>query len=175
MTIVRRLERCLAFVGGLFIVYHAGFRLDQLTSGSMQPALMGRSLTDGDVVLSERVTGRWRQPGRFDIVSFRNEEGLQLMKRVVGLPGESIRLDGAGRVLVNDRALSDRAHPSPRYYPYGNLAAGHPTSCGTGYYVLGDDSVDSQDSRFEGPIEPGRVSGRAWLIVWPLRRVGLVR
>jgi signal peptidase I len=57
------------------------------------------------------------------------------------------------------------------YYPFGNLFGGKAAPCGEGYYVLGDDSKDSQDSRFEGPVNPERIRGRAWLIVWPLSRV----
>ena len=47
--------------------------------------------------------------------------------------------------------------------------------CGSGYYVLGDDLKDSDDSRFNGPVPADRIMGRAWLIVWPMKRLGWVR
>lgn len=46
--------------------------------------------------------------------------------------------------------------------------------CGEGYFGLGDDSMDSDDSRIEGPIPPNWIVGRAWLIVQPWARFGLV-
>jgi len=58
---------------------------------------------------------------------------------------------------------------------YGNLTEGKPVPCGDGYYVLGDDLKDSDDSRFNGPVPPHRILGRAWLIVSPRNRFGWVR
>ena len=49
-----------------------------------------------------------------------------------------------------------------------------PAECGDGYFVLGDDTRDSQDSRFEGPVERRRIVGRVWLRIWPPRRIGWV-
>ena len=46
--------------------------------------------------------------------------------------------------------------------------------CADGWYVLGDDSRDSEDSRYEGAIPRASVTGRAWLVVWPWRRIGFV-
>jgi len=42
------------------------------------------------------------------------------------------------------------------------------------YHVLGDDTRDSQDSRFDGPIPTDQIKARAWLIVWPFSRIGFV-
>jgi signal peptidase I len=177
-AVLRVVERVLAIVGLFFIVFHGAFRLSRLASGSMQPTLMGRSLTDGDVVLSETLTGRWRRPRRFEVVGFQDWNGVQIMKRVIGLPGESVALAGGrpGRPVVDGKVLEiPRGVPERTYYAYGNLANGLSSRCGSGFYVLGDDSQDSQDSRFDGPIRPDRILGRALLIVWPLSRFGFVR
>jgi signal peptidase I len=61
-----------------------------------------------------------------------------------------------------------------RYYAYGSLVNGREAPCGAGYFVLGDDSPDSQDSRFEGPVERADIVGRAWLVLWPPSRIGFV-
>ena len=62
-----------------------------------------------------------------------------------------------------------------KYLKFGNLIDGKPIACGEGYYVLGDDLQDSDDSRFNGSVKPSRLIGRAWLIVSPWDRFGFVR
>lgn len=97
-----------------------------------------------------------------------------MAKRVAGLPGETVALRDGG-LVINDRAVPFPASLSLlRYYSFGRLAPGKSEACGTGYFLLGDDSKDSQDSRFEGPLPPERIEGRPWLIVWPFSRLGFV-
>jgi type IV secretory pathway protease TraF len=54
------------------------------------------------------------------------------------------------------------------------LTGGRSAECGRGYYVLGDYTKDSNDSRYEGPVSPERIIGRPWLRVWPPGRMGFV-
>jgi signal peptidase I len=174
MRLLRSAERAFAIVGLAMVGYHGAFDLTRLTSGSMQPTLRG-DRDAGDLLLSETLTGRWRAPRRFEVVTFRNDEGLLVAKRVFGLPGEQIALRDGGFVVDGTPLALPPSLRTRRYYAYGNLTRGATIACGTGYYVLGDDSQDSQDSRFEGPIERARLLGRAWLIVSPVARLGWVR
>jgi signal peptidase I len=168
------MERLFAFIGLLFVIYFLGFNLSQIVTGSMSPTLQGESLHDGDWVLTEKITYLFRKPRRWDVVAFVNDEGLQVMKRVVGLPGESVSLND-GQLSINGLQLTrPDSIRSLIYYAYGNLLYGDPVECGDGFYILGDDSKDSQDSRFEGPLDPDRIVGRSWLIVWPPSRIGFV-
>jgi signal peptidase I len=65
---------------------------------------------------------------------------------------------------------------SIKYFGLGRLLREKTCPCGpNGYFVLGDDSKDSQDSRFDGPVDGSRIRARAWLIVWPPKRIGFVR
>lgn len=174
---VRRLfrlaERTFAVIGLLLVTYHAAFDLGEVLSPSMEPTLRGEGGSGSDWVLTEKLTGRLRRPRRWELLTFRTPDGLQVVKRVVGLPGETVALrDGGlwvdGRVVARPAALA-----SLRYLPYGNLTPGRgPVPCGDGFYLLGDASQDSQDSRFEGPIPARQIVGRAWLVVWPLNRAG---
>jgi signal peptidase I len=129
---------------------------------------------DGDWVLSERVSYWFRRPRRWEVVAFESNDGLPVMKRVVGLPGEEVALR-QGRVLING---SPAAYPAElegiKYVPGGMLDRGRAAKCGEGYFVLGDDSQDSQDSRYDGPVAPGRIERRVWLVVWPLSRLRCV-
>ncbi|HUT35818.1 MAG TPA: signal peptidase I [Planctomycetota bacterium] len=164
-------EHLLAVAGILFIIYHVGFDLTVMTSPSMAPTLRGTCVKDGDWVLSERVAYWFRRPRRWEIVAFHSSDGVPVMKRVVGLPGEEVSLRD-GRVLVNGSPV---AYPPAlggiKYVPDGMLHRGRAAKCGEGYFVLGDDSGDSQDSRYDGPVALDRIERRAWLIVWPPSRI----
>jgi signal peptidase I len=146
-----------------------GFDLSVVVSGSMAPALRGTSREDGEWVLLEKVSYWLRPPRRWEVVSFIDEEfNIQVMKRVVGLPGETVSLRD-DRLHIDGEAVPV---PEPlrhlKYMESGNLRRGRSVACGDGYYVLGDDTMDSEDSRFTGPIKTSSIRGRAWLVVSPL-------
>ncbi|HOX05816.1 MAG TPA: signal peptidase I [Planctomycetota bacterium] len=177
-SLVRRLlrwaERTLALCGLAFIVYHVGFDLSAMSSDSMSPALAGTNARNGDWVLTEKVSYWFRRPRRWEVVTFLNDDGLQVMKRVAGLPGERVG-------IREDRVVVDGAEPPRperlarlRHYAYGSLHKGAEAACGDGYFVLGDNTADSLDSRYEGPVRPDSVVGRAWLVVWPPEKAGFV-
>jgi signal peptidase I len=171
------LERAFAIVGLLAFVYHGGFHLSLISSHSMAPTLKGEALFQGDAVLSERISFKLRQPRRWELIMFREEEFyMQVMKRVVGLPGETVRLDDKTQTIFINGAPVPRPASlrGIRYLAYGNLTGGKTTSTGDGYYVLGDFSMDSQDSRWTGPVKRSQIRARPWLIVWPISRIGFV-
>jgi signal peptidase I len=171
----RQCENCLALVGLLTLICFFCFDFSVMTSPSMSPTLQGTSWRNGDWVLTEKVTYRFRRPARWEVIRIRREKGPMIMKRVVGLPGESIRIGDDKNILINDRPVNPPAgFACPKYIPQGNVGDGQAVECGQGYYVLGDDTNDSDDSRFAGPVPPGRIVGRVWLIVAPRSRIGFV-
>lgn len=173
-AVFRWAEHGFAVVGVTFVIYGTCFNLSVVVSESMNPTLQGTSVATGDWVLAEKVTYWLRNPRRWEVALWRSGEGKQVMKRVVGLPGERVSLR-KGRVLIDGtEAETPEAVASIKYLACGQLHRGRQASCGQGYFVLGDDSWDSQDSRFEGPMGPEQIGGRAWLIVWPWDRFGWV-
>ncbi len=176
--LVRRLARSLehgfAILGVVFLAYHVCFNLSVIVSGSMAPALNGESRQDGEWVLTEKVSYWFRAPRRWEVVTFLSKEGNQRMKRVVGLPGEKVSLID-GEVAIG-AAVAERpaSLAGLKYYAYGALHRGKQADCADRYYVLGDDSKDSQDSRFDGPVSEDAIMGRAWLVVWPLSQFRFV-
>ena len=89
-----------AIACGWFLVY--GFGEQILISGnSMQPQLSAR-----DVVLMNRITYVTRDPGRFDVVVFKREDGKKNVKRIIGLPGETVQIKD-GLVYINGEALKE--------------------------------------------------------------------
>jgi len=168
--VLRWAEHVLAGIGLCFLVYHLCFEVTVMTTDSMAPALRGTSYENGDRILVEKVTSRLRAPRRWEIYFFYNEEGTAVAKRIVGLPGEKISIKDK-RVCINGAPIDI---PGPlkdrKYYPFGNLSTGREVDCGPGYYVLGDDSRDSYDSRFVGPIKRDQLRGRVWCILYPFSR-----
>jgi signal peptidase I len=167
---------CLAITGLILITYHAGFDLTKVVSGSMAPTLQGDGKPGSDWLLSERISSWYREPRRWELVQFETEDQQVVAKRVIGLPGEIVSLQGRERTLLINGAVASRPAgvPDIKYLPFGNLFRGRQATCGSGYYVLGDDTGDSFDSRFEGPVPKERIRARPWLIVWPPTRFGFV-
>jgi signal peptidase I len=176
--VLRRIYRSLragfALFGLVVLIYAVGFDLSRVVSPSMSPALQGQP-TSGDWVLTERVSYWFGKPKRWEVVRFLGADGLPVMKRVVGLPGETIKI-AEGAAIVNGTPLTVPPSLSYlHYYAYGpKLYNGLEANCGRGYYVFGDDSKDSDDSRYNGELTEDRVTGRAWLRVWPPNRIGFL-
>jgi signal peptidase I len=171
--VLRWSEHTLALVGLLCVVYFSCFDLSMIVSPSMSPTLTGNE-RQGDWVLTERVSYRFRQPRRWEIVRFPNVDGYTVMKRVVGLPGESVAVHDGRPLIDGQRVPLPKRLDFLHYYAFGNLSQGRAFADGAGYFVMGDDSKDSQDSRFDWPVKPETIAGRAWMILWPLNRFGFV-
>lgn len=145
-------------------------RMPQVSGFSMEP-----HIRSGEYVLINTFAYRLGTPGRGDIVAFRNEGALRaaqndtreiFIKRVVGLPGDHIRIDH-GRVYVNGVKLDEPyvQHPDDRTFTEITVPA-------SSVYVLGDNRADSEDSRFFGPVGDERLIGRAVAGIWPPRVLG---
>jgi len=173
--VFRVLERGFAITGLVLVIYHLAFSVEVMSSNSMSPTLKGNGRAGSDWVLSERFTHWFRAPCRLELISFRTREGLQVMNRVISLPGENVALDKQGAFSING-AVAERpaAIRQIEYFPWGTLSTGSPVPTEKGYFVLGDYSKDSDDSRWNRPVQPEAVNGRPWLIIWPLSRIGFV-
>jgi len=141
-----------------------------LVSGeSMLPGL-----ESGDLVLVEQVSYRSDRPiGRGDIVAARfpaDPEKVRLIKRVVGLPGERIQLQG-GQVYINDRLLIE-AYTTPGDSPFDTDQS---TTLKEGqYFLLGDNRPGSSDSRLWGPVFRQDIQGKVSVQLWPLGRLHFI-
>ena len=169
--ILRQIERGLAVFGLGMLIYFTSFHVSRIATDSMAPTLEGEKSETADLVLTERVSYWFRQPRRWEIITFRKDDGTQVMKRVAGLPGEQFGMRRGGRIFIDGKEI----HPPEqlaflKYFPFGNLLDNEAIPCGDGYYVLGDFSRDSDDSRFNGPVRPDQLIGRAWMILAPSSR-----
>ncbi|QDU74257.1 Signal peptidase I V [Bremerella volcania] len=171
---LRWIERGLAGFGAMVAIYWLTMDVSVVLSPSMQPTLKGTNPDNGDRVITEKVSRWYRTPRRWEVITFITDSGEKRMKRVAGLPGESIQMLRNGELLIDGQPVECPESLDLKYLRFGNLIEGKPVPCGDGYYVLGDDLKDSDDSRFNGPVPSHRIMGRAWLIVWPMSRVGWV-
>jgi signal peptidase I len=173
--VARKIRLFFAAVGILFTLYHLGFQYSCVTSNSMAPTLQGTSFENGDWVLTERLSYWMREPRRWEVLTIRRNDGLQVMKRVIALPGERLQVLRGGRIIIDGREVKPpSAIQDIQYLAAGNLFGGQSYDCCDGYYVLGDDTMDSDDSRFHGSISEAEIVGRAWLILAPGDRRGFV-
>jgi signal peptidase I len=133
---------------------------------SMEPNLH----TDQRLVV-EKVTYHFHGPERFDVVVLKlPEQGEELLiKRVIGLPGETVEIQG-GHVYINGELLDEP-------FLTEEMRSGREISVTVPplhVYVLGDNRNHSNDSRTFGPVPLENVVGRAWVSYWPPEEVGLV-
>jgi signal peptidase I len=138
-----------------------------IPSGSMEPTLQVN-----DKVLVNKLAYDFHPVHRGDIIVFSKppndySPGIKdLIKRVIGLPGETISASG-GSVYINGKKLNEP------WLPRGTITADFtPVHIPPGeYFVMGDNRGNSADSRVIGPIAKRLIVGRAFLIVWPLSRI----
>ena len=137
---------------------------------------METTLTDRDNLIVDKLSYRFGDPQRFDVVVFpyQNKKNIHFIKRIIGLPGETIQIDNNGNIYINGELLEEHYGFEKMEYP--GVAAIPITLGENEYFVLGDNRNDSRDSRFEdvGPIPRSMLIGKAWVRFWPLHNAGKV-
>ena len=131
-------------------------------------------LESGDVVLINRLAYDVGKPVRFDVVVFEREGQQPGIKRIIGLPGETVQIKN-GSVYINGERL--KAENGLAEATIAG-AAEYPVELGDDeYFLLGDNRESSEDSRFSGigNIKRENLIGRVWLRFQPFSRLGFVR
>ena len=162
--VLRRLRRVCAAFGLLLVAHSILLQISIVRGRSMQPVLR-----DGDRLVVDRLGAEALGVDRFDVVVLQSptEEGIDYVKRVVGLPGDRVEIR-FGQVFLNGDALReshglirDTAHAEPLIVPDGHC------------FVLGDNRPQSCDSREFGVVPLATIRGTVRARVWPLDRVAL--
>ena len=140
-----------------------------IPTGSMIPTLGIK-----DRIVANKFIYRFREPRRLEIAvfkaprAFENSGKDELIKRIIGLPGETLQLmDGV--VFINGKHLSEE-HPMNRDHDnFGPvlIPEGH-------YFMMGDNRSESADSRFWGYLPRKKLVGPAFLRIWPLTKFGVI-
>lgn len=155
----------------LLIVKYVGQRT-VVVGHSMEP-----TLSDNDNLIVDKISYRFRDPERFDIVvfPFEYEKDTYYIKRIIGLPGERVRIDELGNIYINDELLEENYGAEVIENP--GLAFEEITLAEDEYFVLGDNRNNSSDSRSPavGNVKRDRIIGRAWLRIYPFNSIGFVK
>lgn len=160
---------CITYV----VIHYVGQRTE------VWGASMESTLNDGDNLIVDKITYRFRDPQRFDIIvfPFQYEENTYYIKRIIGLPGETVQIGLDGTIYIDGEALEEN---------YGREVI-KPENVGIAiepvvleedeYFVMGDNRNNSSDSRTEvvGNIHRDDIIGRAWMRIWPLSEIGILK
>ncbi len=112
---------------------------------------------------------------RYDVVVFEAKEDVYFIKRVYGLPGETVRIDNDSNIYINGEIIKDPYRTEESFEP--GIAENEITLGDDEYFVLGDNRNESADSRVEeiGLVKKKSIEGEAWFRLLPLSKAGLVK
>lgn len=159
-------------IGIFFFVYLLIMRPHKISGISMSP-----NYPDSEYLLTEKVSYYKSPPKRGDIVVFTPPiSSDDFIKRVIGLPGETISIK-ENHIYINGEVLKEEYLKSDVLTQGGSfLAEGQVYKVPEGeFFVMGDNRAHSYDSRSFGPITKKVISGRAWIIYWPVSLAGVVK
>lgn len=172
-----------------------------IPSESMEPTLHGCAGCSGDRVLVNKLAYRFREPRRGEIIVFIETPGVEdhsvlgrikhffsegigafnasetdYIKRIIGLPGETIQVTEKGVYItpVNGKKFRLREPYIFSSQEQGSVYGPKKVPADS-YFVMGDNRANSRDSRFIGPVMRSRIIGRAFVKIWPLGRAGLLQ
>ncbi len=146
----------------------------KIPSGSMRP-----TLAEGDKLFVNKYIYRFEPPKRGDIIVFKfpQDKKKDFIKRLVAFEGETVEIKD-GKITVDGRVLDDPESFGKFYYynhdPYANPNEKIRVPKDS-YFVLGDNSANSQDSRFWGFVPKKNMVGKALFRWWPLHKLGTLK
>ncbi len=161
----------LVFLITYLVIHYVGQRT-QVSGTSME-----YTLSDGDNLIVDKISYRFKKPERFDIIVFpyQYEENTYYIKRIIGLPGETVQIDEDGNIYIDGEVLEESYGREVIQDPGQAI---EPIKLGEDdYFVLGDNRNASADSREPsvGVIHGKDIIGRAWLRIFPFDKMGFIK
>ncbi len=168
---------------GLYLLIVLGLTYLVITFVGQRTEVKGESmettLSDGDNLIVDKITYRFSDPQRFDIIvfPFQYQENTFYIKRIIGMPGETVQINEKGEIYINGELLEE-SYGREVIKPEHVGIASEPITLGEDeYFVLGDNRNNSSDSRTEmvGNIHRDDIIGRAWLRILPFSEFGILK
>ena len=142
----------------------------------VEGASMENTLHNGDNLIVDKLSYRFRDPERFDIIvfPFQYQANTYYIKRIIGLPGETIQIKN-GQILIDGETYQEKSSLPAIQNP--GMAETEITLKSGEYFVLGDNRNNSVDSRFVemGKIKKKNIIGKLWLVVSPWEKFGRIK
>jgi signal peptidase I len=161
----------------LSVVFAFGFRTYVAESCYIPTGSMLPTLQINDRLMVDKISYRFSDPARGDMVVFRPPAKLDLkdnfIKRIIGLPGDLVEVKG-GKVYVNGKVLTEKYVAEPPTYTWTKTESSDPQFAVNQvvpegqYLVLGDNRNNSGDSHYWGFIAKDRIIGKAIVRYWPM-------
>lgn len=140
----------------------------QVVGSSMSP-----TLSDGEVLILNKFNYRIFDVKRGDIISLDYEDTKYLIKRVIGLPGETVEIKN-NELYINNTLYEEDYLPDDLVYPDFSLSdLGYSVIPDDMYLVLGDNREDSLDSREIGLIKKDEINGKIIFRLWPINKISI--
>ena len=135
---------------------------------------MDTTLSDGEIIILNKFEYRRKDIERYDIVVIK-VDGKKIIKRVIGLPNETIEIKGNN--VYADGELLDNSFASTKTDDFDLSQIGLVKIPGDSYFVLGDNRDVSLDSRYSevGTIKKEQIVGKAAIIIWPINKIKIVK
>ncbi len=162
-----------------YTVYAFG-NLVVVSGNSMSPLLNSE-----DIVLMNQLKLDLGKPERFDVVVFEREDQKRNIKRIIGLPGETVQIQD-GQVLINGQVLEEKGITMEvdgemvkleKKIALAGLAENLIVLGEDEYFLLGDNRDSSEDSRFAnvGNVKESQIIGKVWFRIYPTLNMGIIR
>ena len=140
---------------------------------------MENTLHNGDNLIVDKLSYRFHDPERFDIIvfPFQFQDNTYYIKRIIGLPGETVQIMDDGSIYINGEKLEEN-YGMEVIKPETIGRAAEPIELGDDeYFVMGDNRNNSSDSRTDmvGNIKRENIIGKAWLRIWPVSDFGVLQ
>lgn len=145
----------------------------------VEGASMENTLHNGDNLIVDKLSYRFHDPERFDIIvfPFQFQDNTYYIKRIIGLPGETVQIRDDGSIYINGEKLEEN-YGMEVIKPETIGRAAEPIELGDDeYFVMGDNRNNSSDSRTDmvGNIKRENIIGKAWLRIWPVSDFGVLQ
>ena len=145
----------------------------------VEGASMENTLHNGDNLIVDKLSYRFHDPERFDIIvfPFQFQDNTYYIKRIIGLPGETVQIMDDGSIYINGEKLEEN-YGMEVIKPETIGRAAEPIELGDDeYFVMGDNRNKSSDSRTDmvGNIKRENIIGKAWLRIWPVSDFGVLQ
>ncbi len=137
----------------------------EVIGNSMHPTYQ-----NGEYLMANKIQYKlFGEPQRGDVIIFKYSETQDFIKRVIGLPGDSVMIKD-GQIYINNELLDETNYLASTIYTNGGdyLHEGETITVGENqYFVCGDNRPHSSDSRSFGPINENQIKGKAWIVYFP--------